>query len=179
MTTGPPKTRAKAVYALSSAIKHWPLAAAALSENNNRGYAVLRNGLADEDAVIRRKVAFLLGTLVMQAREKYDGASEDMPSEVRNLLEERTKASGGVEEDLLKALEREGVLAAAVAALKGSEDIEFDENAVRALGKAAELGALSAEEKKATHDVVEAWGPKGREERGLAGSDGEIVKAFA
>lgn len=115
----------------------------------------------------------------MQSREKYDGAAEDMPNEVRNLLEERTKAAGGVEEDLLKALEREGVLGAAVKALQGSDDVEFEENAIRALGKAAELGALSAEEKRACKEIVEAWGDAGKEERGLSGADGEVDKAFA
>lgn len=179
MVTGPVKTRAKGVYAFSAAIKHWPLAASALSENSGRGYAVLREGLADADAVIRRKISFLLGTLVMQSRQKFEGAAEDMPSEVRNLLEERAKAAGGVEEDLLQALEREGVLSAAVAALQKSDDHEFDENAVRALGQAAELGVLSAKEKASCKAVVDGWGADGKEARGLAGSDGEIIKAFA
>ncbi|KAL1412858.1 hsp70 nucleotide exchange factor fes1 [Vanrija albida] len=171
-------TRAKAQYAMSSALKHWPLASAALSADSDKGYAVLRQGVADDSAVLKRKFAFLLGTLVMQARESYEG---EMPSEVRALLEERAAAAGGKEEDLVLALKRTGVFSSALAALaKGSDDAEYEENAVRALAKAAAAGGLSADEKAQLRAIWDKWGAEGRAERGLDGADGdEIAKDLA
>ncbi|WOO77415.1 Hsp70 nucleotide exchange factor FES1 [Vanrija pseudolonga] len=166
-------TRAKAQYAMSSALKHWPLASAVLSAEGDKGYAVLRQGVADESAVLKRKFAFLLGTLVMQADETYEG---EMPAEVRTLLEERAAAAGGKEENLVKALARTGVFASALAALaKGSDDLEYEENAVRALARAAATGGLTAEEKAQLKGIWEKWGAEGREERGFVGADGEEI----
>jgi hypothetical protein len=168
-------TRAKAVYALSAAVKHWPLAAAALSEDANRGFGALAAGVADSDRVIARKMSFLLGTLVAQARDKFDEA--EMPGEVRALLTAHTEAHGGVDEDLLVALARTGVLAAAVGALvRGADqDVEYEENLVRALARAAE--ALTAEEKGQLKATWNAWGPKGQAERGFEGQDAKDVEA--
>lgn len=173
-------TRAKAVYALSGAIKHWPLASAVLSANNDRGYQVLRDGVADAEPVIRRKMAFLLGTLVAQARDKHDDS--EWPGEVRNLLAERAKEAGGVDEDLLKGLERTGVFASALKALgaDGTDDVEFDENAIRALSRAAAAGVLSDAEKAQLKGMWAKWGADGRAERGLDGADGdEVAQAMA
>jgi hypothetical protein len=69
----------------------------------------------------------------MQAGETYEG---EMPSEVRTLLEERAGCGWRQEENLVKALQRTGVFASALAALaKGSDDVEYEENAVRALAR--------------------------------------------
>lgn len=160
------------MYAFSSSVKHWPLASAALSANGEKGYAVLREGLGDSEPVIQRKIAFLLGTLVLQARDKFEG---EMPNEVRNLLEERAKEAGGVEEDLLVGLEREGVFAAAVKALAQSDDIELEENAIRALARAAAAGALK--EKAEVKAIWDKWGVEGQKERGLEGEDAKEISA--
>ncbi|CAK9780784.1 hypothetical protein CC85DRAFT_289123 [Cutaneotrichosporon oleaginosum] len=182
----PSGTRAKAVYALSAALKHWPLATVALSAQDNRGYSVLRAGVADTDLVIRRKMNFMLGTIVNQARDAFNG---EMPNEVRNLIEEQAKTSGakpGSEGDeLLLALQREGVFEAAVDALARDpridpEDAEYEENAIRALARAAEYGALSDEEKSQLQSVWAEWTPIGRAHRGIEGADAEAIdKALA
>lgn len=180
----PAGTRAKAVYALSSALKHWPLATVALSGENGRGYSVLRAGVADDDKVIRRKMCFLLSTLVNQARDKFEG---EMPNEVRNLVEERSKATGGKDEgeDLLLSLQREGVFEAAIDALARDskidpDDAEYEENAIRALARAAEFGALDTEEKTQLKGIWDEWTPIGRAHRGIEGADAAAVeKALA
>jgi len=114
-------------------------------------------------------MAFLVGTLIRQSEEKYEG---EIPNEVRNLIEERTKA-GGESETLLDGSRREGIFAALVEALKNGdgEDLEFEENALRALGKAAEKGGLSEGEKAEVRAVWEKLGPTGQDERGLGGED--------
>ncbi|ODN81654.1 hypothetical protein L202_02053 [Cryptococcus amylolentus CBS 6039] len=167
--------RAKATYALSSALKHWPLASPALAAS--QGYTVLKKGVQDEEVVVRRKMAFLIGTLVMQSGEKYEG---EIPGEVVNLLEANMKETekNGPNETLLQGLKREGVLSALLEGLKSStEDVEYEENAVRALVRAAEKDGLTAEEKAALQSIWVGWGAKGQEERGLDGQDGQEISA--
>ena len=169
------------MYALSAAVKHWPLAAEVLSENSNRGFKALAAGVADADRVIRRKMAFLLGTLVSQARDRFDTA--EMPGEVRALLEEHSKKAGGQHEDLIAALGRTGVFAAAVSALVAAaastdaDDVEYEENLLRALARAAAAGGLTAEEKEKVKAVWNQWGAAGQQERGFEGQDSKDVEA--
>ncbi len=114
----------------------------------------------------------------MQSDEKYEG---ELPNEIRNLIEERMK-SGGEGENLIDGLKREGVLAVLIQALKerGGEDFEFEENAVRALVRAAERGGLSSEEKSEVKAVWKKLGTVGQNERGLGGEDGiEATRALA
>ncbi|TBU42702.1 nucleotide exchange factors-like protein [Dichomitus squalens] len=59
------KTRSKAVYALSGLLKHNAKAVAQMSDAN--GWDVLRDALSDSDITVRRKVAFLLSTLLIPA----------------------------------------------------------------------------------------------------------------
>jgi hypothetical protein len=113
----------------------------------------------------------------MQSGETYTG---EIPNEVRNLIEERMKVPDEQKEGLLDGLRREGVfLALAQAVKESSEDIEFEENAMRALSQAASRGALSGEEKAVAREVWKSWGSAGQEERGLGGDDAaEINKIF-
>ncbi|KAL7423087.1 hsp70 nucleotide exchange factor fes1 [Cryptotrichosporon argae] len=169
-------TRAKATYALSSALKHWPLAASALAASSGAGYAALRHGVADADGAVRRKMAFLVSTLVMQAGETYEG---EMPAEVRALVEEHTSAAA-VAPGLLDGLGEHGVLSALTTELGKHDDVEFDENAVRALARASAAGGLGADEKSTVARIWGAWGAAGQAERGLDGEDGqEIARALA
>ncbi|BEI83019.1 hypothetical protein CcaverHIS002_0308870 [Cutaneotrichosporon cavernicola] len=182
----PAGTRAKAVYALSSALKHWPLATVALGSQANRGYSVLRQGVADSDLVIRRKMCFMLGTLVNQARDAFDG---EMPNEVVNMIEEQAKVTdvkpGAEGENLLLSLQLLGVFEAAIDALARDPridpvDSEYEENAMRALARAADFGALNNEEKIQLKGVWNTWTPIGREQRGIEGADAEAIeKALA
>lgn len=171
-------TRARATYAFSSAVKHWPLASSALLASSSQGYTALRRGVADPEPVVRRKMAFLVGTLVMQSDEKYEG---ELPNEVRNLIKERMKAEAEGE-SLVDGLKREGVFSALVEALRDGrgDDFEFEENALRALVRAAEKGGLSEAEKRDAKAVWEKLGAFGQDERGLGGNDGlEIARALA
>ncbi|TFK92156.1 nucleotide exchange factors-like protein [Polyporus arcularius HHB13444] len=62
-TVGSGKTRAKAVYALSGLLKH--NSAAVKQMHDVDGWSVLRDALADSDISVRRKVAFLLNSLLI------------------------------------------------------------------------------------------------------------------
>ncbi|GMK53977.1 hypothetical protein CspeluHIS016_0105630 [Cutaneotrichosporon spelunceum] len=182
----PANTRAKAAHAFSSALRAWPLPTVALGADNNRGYSALRAGVADPDRVVRRKMTFMLDALVRQSRDSFEG---EMPTELANMIEERTKATGGKPgtegDNLLLALEREGVFKAAIDALARDaraepEDVNCEENAMRALSRAAEYGALSDEEKAKLKSVWDSWSPQEREQRDFSGVDAEeIEKALA
>ena len=123
-------------------------------------------------------MAFLVGTLVLQSDEKYEG---ELPSEVRTLIEEKMEASGDGE-SLVDGMKREGVFAALVEAVKNGDggDFEFQENALRALARAAMRGGLTEGEKAKVKTVWENLGALGQDERGLGAEDGlDIVRAFA
>ena len=114
-------------------------------------------------------MAFLVGTLVLQSDERYEG---ELPGEVKNLIEERMKASGEGE-SLVAGLSREGVFGALVGVLRSGvgDDVEFEENAIRTLGRAAEKGGLSDGHKAELTAVWEKLGIAGQEERGFTGDD--------
>ena len=158
-------------------LKHWPLASSALASASSQGYAALSRGVQDPEPVIRRKMAFLVGTLTMQSGEEYEG---DIPGEVRDLVETHTK-SGAVDESLVAGLKREGVYAAMINGLKeDGGDVEYEENVVKALSKAAEKDGLTSEQKEEVKSVWNRWGKAGQEDRGLEGEDAaEISKIFS
>lgn len=126
----------------------------------------------------------MLGTLVNQCRDKFEG---EMPNEVRNMIEERSKTDAGSEgDDLLAGLQKEGVFEAAVGALARDHprvdpvDAEYEENAMRALARAAEYGALADGEKAQLRCIWNEWTPIGRAHRGIEGADAaQIEKALA
>lgn len=138
---------------------------------------MLKRGVRDTEPVIRRKMAFLVGTLVMQDGEKYEG---EVPGEVRNLVEASEKENGP-EGSLVTGLKREGVFAALVEGLQeGGDDVEYDENALRALSRAAQRDGLTSEERAAVKATWAKWGNAGQAERGFQGEDAqEISKVFA
>ncbi|KIS02083.1 hsp70-like protein [Cryptococcus deuterogattii 2001/935-1] len=169
----PPSVRAKATYALSAALKHWPLASYALhtSSSSENGYSTLKRGVNDPEAIVRRKMAFLVGTLAMQSGERYEG---EIPSEVRNYIEENEK--NAPTESLVEGLKREGVFTALVEGLKqGVDDVEYEENAMRTLVRAHQKGGLTVSEKSDVKTIWEKWGKQGRQERGLDGEDGREI----
>ncbi|WVQ96651.1 hypothetical protein IAU59_003757 [Kwoniella sp. CBS 9459] len=203
----PSSVRAKATYALSSALKHWPLAAPVLSTPyspssasastssssgaERNGYFVLKEGVNDGDRVVRRKMAFLVGTLIMQSGEKYQG---EIPNEVRGLLEERMKqveSSGGngqgqaASESLVDGLKREGVIRSLLGGLKNAQatqndadvDVEYEENALRALVKAAAKGGLESAEKDELKGIWNGWSAQQKEDRGFVGEDEKEIAA--
>lgn len=88
-------------------------------------------------------------------------------------------AAGASSELLLDGLKRTGVFTSLVEGLKaraGDEDVEFEENAIRALSQAAAKGGLSTEEKDTVKSIWEKWGSVGQEERGLDGEDGKEIQ---
>lgn len=129
-------------------------------------------------------MAFLIGTLVLQSSETYTG---EIPQEVTNLIEEhqaQSSASSSSPPDLIKGLKSAGVFTTLLSELKTPReelevDVEFEENAMRALTSAFERGGLEDGEKKDLLGVWTKWGPEGRENRGLGGDEGlEIGKVF-
>lgn len=112
-------------------------------------------------------MAFLTNTLVLQSDETYTG---EIPGEVKALIEE--KMSGSEAASLLEGLQDHGVLQSLVDGLQMSEDdLEYEENAIRALSAAASKKALSDEQLKRVQGVWRKWGAAGREERGITGDD--------
>ena len=138
---------------------------------------MLKRGVRDTEPVIRRKMAFLVGTLVMQDGEKYEG---EIPGEVRNLVETSAKENGP-EGSLVEGLRRGGVFGALVEGLgEGGDDVEYDENALRALTRAAQRDGLTSEERGAVRAAWAKWGSAGQAERGFEGEDAqEISRIFA
>ncbi|ORX40046.1 nucleotide exchange factor Fes1-domain-containing protein [Kockovaella imperatae] len=168
-----PATRSRATYALSSALKHWPLASSALSASSSRGYQTLKEGIRDPEPVVRKKMQFLIGTLVMQSGEQYSG---ELPKEVAEILKEQGQTTdGNARESLVEGLKREGIFVTVLEALKSQKggDVEFEENAMRALVNATEKGGLDTSEKEQVKQIWESWGKDGREERGLGGNEGD------
>ncbi|KAM5532526.1 hypothetical protein V8D89_013813 [Ganoderma adspersum] len=75
------KTRSKAVYALSSLLRH--NAAAVVQMADAGGWAVLRDALQDSDITVRRKVAFLFSSLLIPTSEP--SASAEQPTSAQQL----------------------------------------------------------------------------------------------
>ncbi|KAI8990373.1 nucleotide exchange factor Fes1-domain-containing protein [Trametes punicea] len=93
------KTRAKAVYALSGLLKH--NAAAVRQMADAGGWAVLRDALQDSDIAVRRKVAFLLNTLLIPTGVEAEAhararAEEARPANVQQPLQVPTSVEGVV-----------------------------------------------------------------------------------
>ncbi|KAI0369329.1 Fes1-domain-containing protein [Pilatotrama ljubarskyi] len=85
------KTRAKAVYALSGLLKH--NAAAVRQMADAGGWAVLRDALQDSDITVRRKVAFLLNTLLIPTGQPSE-AQQERPANVQQPLRVPTSTEG-------------------------------------------------------------------------------------
>lgn len=174
-----PQARGKAAYALSSILKHWPLAAPLLAADSSAGYIAIRDALAAQGqaAQVKRKLAFLVNTLTLQDGQKYEG---EIPGEVRDVVEAHAKATGeGKTEGLVQGLRENRVYAVLVKSLQGTEgegDVEYEENAIRAVSLAATKGGLTAAEKESVKRVWSAWGAKGQEERGLVGGDAKEIE---
>lgn len=148
------------------------MASSALSSSSFAGYHALKSIVTDSQTVIRRKAAFLIGTLIMQSGEKYEG---DIPKPVVELIQERMN-SGEVSEPLVEGLKREGVIGELLVGLKEGGDVEYEENAIRALSRAVEKGVLSAEEVSEVKGIWTQWGTAGQAERGLDGQDGKDIE---
>jgi hypothetical protein len=72
------------------------------------------------------------------------------------------------------------VYAALIQGLKGQEgeegDVEYEENAMRAVSLASTKGGLSGDKKQTVKQVWRAWGVKGQEERGFTGADSKEIE---
>lgn len=121
----------------------------------------------------------------MQSGMGYEG---ELPTVVAEMLKERMElqtqkqgqGKGEGQETLVQGLKRSGVFGALLSSLEGQEagggeDIEFEENAMRALSRAVEKDGLEEGEKVKLRGVWEKWGEKGRAERGLVGEDGKDI----
>ncbi|RPD63349.1 nucleotide exchange factors-like protein [Lentinus tigrinus ALCF2SS1-6] len=81
------KTRAKAVYALSGLLKHNAAAVSQLHDAD--GWSVLRDALADSDISVRRKVAFLLNTLLIPTSPP-QASQQQQPTNIQGPLQAPT-----------------------------------------------------------------------------------------
>lgn len=153
------------------------MASSALASSSSAGYRALSTIANDSEKVIRRKAAFLIGTLVMQSGEVYEG---DIPKAVVELIQQRMD-SGETSIPLVEGLKSEGVLSTLVKGLMESgDDLEYEENCIKALAKAAEGGGLEKQEVEQLKGLWERWGAQGQKERGLDGQDGkDVEKALA
>jgi hsp70-interacting protein len=153
------------------------MASSALASSSSAGYNALKSIVTDSQTVIRRKAAFLVGTLIMQSGEKYEG---DIPKPVVELIQERMN-SGEVSTPLVEGLQAEGVIGQLLAGLRestnsGEGDVEYEENAMRALVRAVEKGVTSAEDKSALKSIWDSWGAEERSQRGLEGQDAQDIE---
>lgn len=150
-------TRAKAVYCLSAALKHWPGAVANLSDDSNRGWSTLREGLSDPDPTIRRKIAFLINTLLIQ--------STDMPEESTT---SSAPAAAGQPNEMVGKMSETRVIDALLKSLikplpMGADgdisepDWDLQEKCTRALVSALERGGLDAEQRKTLAALWQTW----------------------
>ncbi|EIW73560.1 hypothetical protein TREMEDRAFT_73099 [Tremella mesenterica DSM 1558] len=178
-----PQTRARATYALSSSLKHWPLTPTALSLNSDEGYLAISSGVRDLDVGVRRKMAFLVHNLVLLHAEGWD---TEVPEDVAaHILEGRQG-----QEDVMEGLYRAGVFKELLNVLKGGREstskgegegegdkgeMEYDEFALRALVGAIEMDVLTSEEKMQVKEIWEKWGNEGRKERGIESADEESI----
>ncbi len=80
------KTRSKAVYALSSLLRH--NAAAVVQMADAGGWTILRDALQDSDITVRRKVAFLFSSLLIPTSAP--SASTEQPANVQQPLQAPT-----------------------------------------------------------------------------------------
>ena len=160
-----PQTRAKAVYCLSAALKHWPGAIDSLSNDSNRGWAILREGLRDPEVTIRRKIAFLLDMLIRQGGEGPTG-EEGMQRTVQAIQK------NGIVDGLVSSLTNPLPVGA-----NGDDEPDWDlqEKSFAALMSAEKAGALNSENKAALKQVVENWGKMsgGWENVGLSDSEAQ------
>lgn len=153
------------------------MASSALAASSSAGYSALKAIVIDSQTVIRRKAAFLVGTLIMQSGEKYEG---DIPKPVVELIQERMK-SGEVSTPLVEGLQQQGVIGQLLVGLRdstnsGEGDVEYEENALRALVRAVDKGVVSTEDKSAVKGIWDSWGAEGRSQRGLEGQDAQDIE---
>lgn len=168
-----PQTRAKALYCLSAALKHWPDALTDLSQEDNRGWAVLNEGLKDPDPTIRRKVAFLINTLILQ--------SDEQP-EIKKIKETGVNPiiSGMISHSIISTL-----ISSCTSPLPTGKDGEnsepdwdFLEKVVRAIVSADERGGLDEQQRKEVGNVWSKWGEEGRwEDLGFSELEGVELSA--
>lgn len=151
-------TRAKAVYAVSAALKHWPGAVADLSDDSNRGWNMLREGLSDPDPTIRRKIAFLINTLLVQSTDMptEDGAApkaastSEQPNEMVQKMAE-TRVIDALLKSVVKPLPMgpDGDIS--------ERDWDLLEKCTRALVSALERGGLDGEQRRMLGDLWQGW----------------------
>ena len=150
-------TRAKAVYCLSAALKHWPGAVADLTDDSNRGWSTLREGLSDPDPVIRRKIALLINTLLIQ--------STDMPEDS---TQSSTPAAVGQPNEMVEKMSETRVVDALLKSLTkplpmgadgdiSEPDWDLREKCTRALVSALERGGLDAEQRQSLASLWDSW----------------------
>lgn len=150
-------TRAKAVYCLSAALKHWPGAVADLTDDSNRGWSTLRDGLSDPDPTIRRKIAFLINTLLIQStdmpEDSTQGSTPTADGQPNEMVEKMSETQ--VFDALLKSLTKP--LPMGADGDISEPDWDLQEKCTRALVSALERGGLDAEQRQTLAALWGSW----------------------
>ncbi|KAG8760184.1 hsp70 nucleotide exchange factor fes1 [Serendipita sp. 396] len=120
-----PALRSKAVYCLSGLLRHHRAAVTEMEPKN--GWKVLDSALRDPDIAVRRKVAFVLNTLLMP-----DGSTaEQPPSTMTDDITRRYMTQHDIPRSLINSLV--GPLPKNDDGTEESADSDFEEKAARAL----------------------------------------------
>ncbi|KAF9254977.1 nucleotide exchange factors-like protein [Marasmius fiardii PR-910] len=182
-----PQIRSKVIYALSGLLKHNAVAVSKLDDDDTDGWAKLKQGLQDPDISVRRKVAFLISTLLTPAEFKPTSSEQSQNLHTPDTQEQRNPepvhpnshavhltnpdrvATSPI---TLKAIEKHGIVSTVIDGLTNpvpygedgdieEPDVDFEEKSVGLLRTYAVScdGQLSQGQK----EVLKGWIEKERE----------------
>ncbi|KAG7092122.1 hypothetical protein E1B28_008496 [Marasmius oreades] len=188
-----PQVRSKVIYVLSGLLKHNATALSKLDDDDTDGWVKLKHGLQDPDISVRRKVAFLLSTLLTPTESKFAGSEHNLHTP--NTQEQRTpepvhpnshavhltnpdrKATSPI---AIKALEKYGIVSTVIEGLispvpRGEDgdieeaDVNFEEKGVGLLRTYAVScnGHLSQEHK----ETLKGWIQREQQKEGDSGEN--------
>jgi len=179
------QTRSRAIYCLSSTLKHNLNAIASLSQQDSWGWKVLSAALSDPSIIIRRKVAFLLSSLLLGVPTPGDLPSTGIaefgapaPSAPLDGMVE-----SGIPSTLLQSLDPTSHVIPASGpnadGVASHEDADYREKACRVLIALLERKGLKDEDKQAFKALWQSWKKGGFEESvGLSEEEGKMVDSW-
>lgn len=156
------------MYCLSAALKHWPKALESLSQQDNRGWNVIEEGLKDPDPTIRRKVAFLINTLILQSDEQPE--INQIKETGVNLIISRMKTHSIISTLISSFI---SPLPTGADGENAEPDWDFLEKVIRAIVSADERGGVTKEQRREVGKVWKKWGDDGKwEDLGFSEMEG-------
>jgi len=138
------ETRSKAMYALSSTLKHSKLAVEKLAQHD--GWNVLQRALTDTAIAVRRKTAFLIASLLIPVEAISTGQAfpNDKPFDA-DAISTAASTKGELESDRRNP----SLLDSIISGLVNSEDVTLQETLAKCLVNFADVeGKFSAPQKE-------------------------------